>query len=124
MHLRVSHKTVCYFLAMCEKKLILSFAGSHTLLVLATFLKGETQFPEFNTVVMLDDIQVVYYDWINKTALPRNPHLTEPIDDEDQNDFEKSVENFYSYMRQRILFLGKYFNKTTGKSTAQHLSHP
>ncbi|KAM6910507.1 BOLA class I histocompatibility antigen, alpha chain BL3-6-like [Xenentodon cancila] len=36
--------------------------GQHSLWVLATYISGPTQFPEFSMVLMLDDIQVGYYD--------------------------------------------------------------
>ncbi|XP_030621699.1 major histocompatibility complex class I-related gene protein-like [Chanos chanos] len=32
-------------------------AGSHSLYILATYIQGETQFPEFSVVIMLDDVQ-------------------------------------------------------------------
>ncbi|XP_063050598.1 major histocompatibility complex class I-related gene protein-like [Engraulis encrasicolus] len=45
--------------------------GSHSLLMLATFIIGDTPFPEFSAVVMLDDVQLLYYDSSVKTALQR-----------------------------------------------------
>uniref|UniRef100_A0A672MTH2 Major histocompatibility complex class I LBA n=1 Tax=Sinocyclocheilus grahami TaxID=75366 RepID=A0A672MTH2_SINGR len=36
--------------------------GSHSLMALATYIVGQTQFPEFSVVVMLDDVQIAYYD--------------------------------------------------------------
>ncbi|XP_061574083.1 hereditary hemochromatosis protein homolog [Cololabis saira] len=36
--------------------------GKHSLWMLATYISGPTQFPEFYMVLMLDDIQVGYYD--------------------------------------------------------------
>ncbi|KAM4581575.1 DLA class I histocompatibility antigen, A9/A9 alpha chain-like [Odontesthes bonariensis] len=39
-----------------------SGSGKHSLWVLASYISGPTQFPEFTAVVMLDDIQVRYYD--------------------------------------------------------------
>ncbi|XP_062404882.1 major histocompatibility complex class I-related gene protein-like [Sardina pilchardus] len=36
--------------------------GSHSLVVFATFIIGHTPFPEFSAVVMLDDVQLGYYD--------------------------------------------------------------
>uniref|UniRef100_A0A672MTG1 Major histocompatibility complex class I LBA n=1 Tax=Sinocyclocheilus grahami TaxID=75366 RepID=A0A672MTG1_SINGR len=35
---------------------------SHSLMALATYIVGQTQFPEFSVVVMLDDVQIAYYD--------------------------------------------------------------
>ncbi|XP_061574560.1 LOW QUALITY PROTEIN: T-cell surface glycoprotein CD1b-like [Cololabis saira] len=39
-----------------------SGSGKHSLWALATYISGSTQFPEFSVVLMLDDIQVGYYD--------------------------------------------------------------
>ncbi|XP_036388769.1 major histocompatibility complex class I-related gene protein-like [Megalops cyprinoides] len=36
--------------------------GSHSLWVLATFIHGQTEFPEFSAVLMVDDVQLQYYD--------------------------------------------------------------
>ncbi|KAL2092166.1 hypothetical protein ACEWY4_011964 [Coilia grayii] len=36
--------------------------GSHSLWIFSTFIIGETPFPEFSAVGMLDDIQLGYYD--------------------------------------------------------------
>lgn len=79
---------------------------------------GETPFPEFSAVLMLDDIQVAYYDSVIKTSVPRSPHLTEPIDDGDQKDFKMTTEVFHQYMKSRIPSLRIYFNKT-GKGMAK-----
>ncbi|KAI1893148.1 hypothetical protein AGOR_G00140930 [Albula goreensis] len=37
-------------------------AGSHSIWGFATFITGGTLFPEFSAVVMVDDVQVLYYD--------------------------------------------------------------
>ncbi|KAM9723922.1 zinc-alpha-2-glycoprotein-like [Menidia menidia] len=39
-----------------------SASGRHSLWLLASYISGPTPFPEFNMVLMLDDIQVGYYD--------------------------------------------------------------
>ncbi|XP_061573756.1 hereditary hemochromatosis protein homolog [Cololabis saira] len=36
--------------------------GKHSMWMLATYISGPTQFPEFSGVLMLDDVQVGYYD--------------------------------------------------------------
>ncbi|XP_048014749.1 hereditary hemochromatosis protein homolog isoform X2 [Megalobrama amblycephala] len=51
--------------------------GSHSLWVLATYIKGQTQFPEFSYVVMLDDVRVLYYNGETKTLIPRGNTTTE-----------------------------------------------
>ncbi len=49
----------------------LFFTGSHSAWVLVTYIKGNTQFPEFSVTVMLDDITVGYYDSETKTYFTR-----------------------------------------------------
>ncbi|KAL0969455.1 hypothetical protein UPYG_G00227590 [Umbra pygmaea] len=41
---------------------VVAGSGSHSIWCLATYIVGESPFPEFTVVVMLDDIQVDYYD--------------------------------------------------------------
>uniref|UniRef100_A0A672Q837 Major histocompatibility complex class I-related gene protein-like n=1 Tax=Sinocyclocheilus grahami TaxID=75366 RepID=A0A672Q837_SINGR len=45
--------------------------GSHSLWLLATYIKGQTPFPEFSYVAMLDDVRVLYYNGETKTLHPR-----------------------------------------------------
>ncbi|XP_067235479.1 hereditary hemochromatosis protein homolog [Chanodichthys erythropterus] len=51
--------------------------GSHSLWVLATYIKGQTPFPEFSYVGMLDDVRVLYYNGETKTLIPRGNTTTE-----------------------------------------------
>ncbi|XP_051975693.1 major histocompatibility complex class I-related gene protein-like [Xyrauchen texanus] len=51
--------------------------GSHSLWMLATYMKGQTPFPEFSYVLMLDDVRVLYYNGETKTLIPRGNTTTE-----------------------------------------------
>nr|XP_055048484.1 hereditary hemochromatosis protein homolog isoform X2 [Misgurnus anguillicaudatus] len=42
--------------------------GSHSLWLLATYIKGQTQFPQFSYVLMLDDVRLLYYNGETKTV--------------------------------------------------------
>ncbi|XP_055048484.2 zinc-alpha-2-glycoprotein [Misgurnus anguillicaudatus] len=42
--------------------------GSHSLWLLATYIKGQTQFPQFSYVLMLDDVKLLYYNGETKTV--------------------------------------------------------
>ncbi|KAK2898774.1 hypothetical protein Q8A67_010192 [Cirrhinus molitorella] len=46
--------------------------GSHSLMVFATYVTGQTPFPEFTLVLMLDDVQVLYYDSVSLKAIHRS----------------------------------------------------
>ncbi len=50
---------------------MLYFIGSHSLCLLATYIKGQTPFPEFSFVAMLNDVRVMYYNGETKTLHPR-----------------------------------------------------
>ncbi|KAL1269647.1 hypothetical protein QQF64_031936 [Cirrhinus molitorella] len=52
--------------------------GSHSLMVFATYITGQTPFPEFTLVLMLDDVQVLYYDSVSLKAIHRSQ--SNPID--------------------------------------------
>ncbi|KAM6910537.1 hereditary hemochromatosis protein homolog [Xenentodon cancila] len=49
-------------LSLSYTPLLLTGSGRHSLWALATHISGSTLFPEFSLVLMLDDIQVGYYD--------------------------------------------------------------
>ncbi|KTF80415.1 hypothetical protein cypCar_00027214 [Cyprinus carpio] len=44
-------------------------SSSHSLWVLATYIKGQTPFPEFSYVAMLDDVRMLYYNVNPKVRL-------------------------------------------------------
>ncbi|KAJ8265427.1 hypothetical protein COCON_G00145260 [Conger conger] len=46
--------------------------GSHSIWAFATFIHGQTQFPEFSVAFMLDDLQVLYYDHGMKKLISRS----------------------------------------------------
>ncbi|XP_053183723.1 hereditary hemochromatosis protein homolog [Scomber japonicus] len=52
----------CWCILLTHNALPLLGSGRHSLWVLATYISGSTPFPEFSAVLMLDDIQVGYFD--------------------------------------------------------------
>ncbi|XP_030605770.1 hereditary hemochromatosis protein homolog [Archocentrus centrarchus] len=50
------------FLSLLFYHTMNSVSGRHSLWVLASYIPGSTHFPEFTVVLMLDDIQVAYFD--------------------------------------------------------------
>ncbi|XP_067456353.1 major histocompatibility complex class I-related gene protein [Thunnus thynnus] len=50
------------FESLFLRQVMSSGSGRHSLWALATYISGSTPFPEFSVVLMLDDIQVGYYD--------------------------------------------------------------
>ncbi|CAM4715460.1 unnamed protein product [Leuciscus chuanchicus] len=84
-------------------------AGSHSLMVFATYIVGQTQFPEFTVVLMLDDVQVVYYDSISWKAVHHSQ--SNSTDDNDGGDIFKDI---YDIMKDRTFYLKEHQNCTEG----------
>ena len=93
---------------------ILIFTGSHSVWSFSTLIIGDTPFPEFSVVVMLDDIQVAYYDSNEKNLIYRQ--FKSEHEDEEQKDASLIFGNIQSTMK--ALFYKHQFNRTHGKCGA------
>ncbi|CDQ90567.1 unnamed protein product [Oncorhynchus mykiss] len=82
-------------------------SGSHSLWALATYITGETPFPEFTVVVMLDDVQVAYYDCNDKQSVNRGQHITEKNKDDEAQDGAHVF--IYQSMKDRSFELKHFF---------------
>ncbi|XP_056307292.1 class I histocompatibility antigen, F10 alpha chain-like [Danio aesculapii] len=89
---------------------------SHSLLFLATHIDGETPFPAFSVVLMLDDITVGYYNSETKMFIPRGNTTNE---DEEVN-FMNYYQKEYSNILERFREMSK--NTTEGPVVHQLLS--
>lgn len=87
-------------------------AGSHSLMALATYIVGQTQFPEFSVVLMLDDVQMLYYD---STAwkVVFSSHRDSKYYDEEQRDAGAVFDDMYNNMKYRTFLLNN-LNHTDG----------
>ncbi|KAL2083558.1 hypothetical protein ACEWY4_021331 [Coilia grayii] len=91
--------------------------GSHSLLVFGTLIIGDTPFPEFSVVLMLDDTQLCYYDSNLKNLTYRQVNSeSECISQEVANHIFSDV---YSRMKDRALYSKHQFNLTHGLHTQQ-----
>ncbi|KAA0724552.1 MHC class I polypeptide-related sequence B [Triplophysa tibetana] len=45
--------------------------GSHSFWLLATYMRGQTPFPQFSYILMLDDVRVLYYNGDTRTFIRR-----------------------------------------------------
>ncbi|XP_035384683.1 major histocompatibility complex class I-related gene protein-like isoform X1 [Electrophorus electricus] len=95
-------------------------AGEHSLYVFSTFIAGNTPFPEFSAVVMLDDVQLFYYDSDVKKLIYRNykPDHEATI----QKDLMLIFDHQYIDMKNWVLVLVKQFNVTNGVNVQQRLA--
>src|SRR4029434_7391436 len=93
---------------------ILIFTGSHSLRALSTLIIGDTPFPEFSVVGMLDDIQVAYYDSNVENLIYRQ--FKSELEDEEKKDAIFIIGAIHRSMK--ALFYTHQFNHTHGKCGA------
>ncbi|KAI1901761.1 hypothetical protein AGOR_G00037730 [Albula goreensis] len=94
---------------------------SHSLWVLATFVSGETQFPKFSAVLMVDDVQVEYFDSNNPRVVSRRHWKMEDVVEEaGLKDTVMSMirDHLSVYFKQ----LQPRFNHTGGVHTYQRIT--
>lgn len=95
-------------------------AGSHSLMALATYLVGQTPFPEFSVVLMLDDLQIAYYDSVGWKTIYRSGSDSKYYDEE-QNDAGIVFRDMFYDMRDRAFYLKDHQNRTDGVHVHQRL---
>ncbi|XP_063050251.1 class I histocompatibility antigen, Gogo-OKO alpha chain-like [Engraulis encrasicolus] len=82
--------------------------------MIASFIVGDTPFPEGSAVVLLDDIQVMYYDTIIEKLVHRgqnNPTVRPgPSDLKYIGDV---IGHISAHMRHRVLYLNSHLNDTS-----------
>ncbi|KAJ8334779.1 hypothetical protein SKAU_G00404180 [Synaphobranchus kaupii] len=104
------------FLALIEN----ANTDSHSLWILATFIEGETQFPKFSAVLMVDDVQVEYFDSNdNKIISRRHWTVEDVVEEQDLKTFA-----FFSIRDDLTIsfqLLKPRFNHTGGVHTYQQI---
>ncbi|CAB1339055.1 unnamed protein product [Coregonus sp. 'balchen'] len=97
-------------------------SGSHSLWALATHIIGETPFPEFTVVVMLDDVQVAYYDSNMKHFIYRVHNTPNKIHDNEVQDGAYVFGIMYHHMKERSFNLKHHLNLTEGVQVQQRMA--
>uniref|UniRef100_A0A8C9V034 Immunoglobulin C1-set domain-containing protein n=1 Tax=Scleropages formosus TaxID=113540 RepID=A0A8C9V034_SCLFO len=93
---------------------------SHSLSLVATFICGKTQFPEFTMVLLVNDVPVEYYDsGIKKIVSRRHWRVNDSIQETDLRDYV--VADVYNDLQQSSHTLMKKYNHTQGEKTV-HLN--
>ncbi|XP_063051962.1 major histocompatibility complex class I-related gene protein-like [Engraulis encrasicolus] len=86
---------------------------SHSLSIMATFINGDTSFPEITAVVLLDDIQVMYYDTIvNKLVCREHNNSTAGPGLSDFKYIDHIIGFISEHMRYRAYYLRNHLNDT------------
>ncbi|XP_050972281.1 T-cell surface glycoprotein CD1b3 isoform X1 [Labeo rohita] len=95
--------------------------GSHSLVTLVTYIVGQTPFPEFSVVVMVDDLQIGYYDSITWKAVYRS-HSDPKYYDEEQSDAGVVFRHMYNSVKDRAFYLKNLQNDTDGVYVLQRVN--
>ncbi|CAM4715508.1 unnamed protein product [Leuciscus chuanchicus] len=96
-------------------------AASHSLMALATYIVGQTPFPEFSAVVMLDDLQILYYDSTTWKTVYRT-NSDSKYYDEEQSDAGVIFKDMYNSMKTRDVYANEHLNHTNGVHVYQRLA--
>ncbi|XP_067251206.1 DLA class I histocompatibility antigen, A9/A9 alpha chain-like isoform X2 [Chanodichthys erythropterus] len=96
-------------------------AGSHSLMALATYIVGQTPFPEFSVLVMLDDLQIMYYDSTTWKVVHRT-NSDSKYYDEEQSDAGVIFQDVYNDMKTRDIYVKELLNHTDGVHVHQRLA--
>ncbi|NP_001314838.1 major histocompatibility complex class I LDA precursor [Danio rerio] len=85
--------------------------GSHSLWMHSTYIKGQTPFPEFSFVLMLDDVRVMYYNGETKNVFPRG-NATNEDDVFDLNVLRTISDKVHSSFEEKWVVATQDVNKT------------
>ena len=86
------------------------------MLYFTTYIKGDTPFPEFSAVLMLDDIPLAYYSLNEQKLLPRGPMNEEDMFHVADQKYAKLVfTSMHKSFRAQAQICIKHYNNTYGK---------
>ncbi|XP_067250022.1 zinc-alpha-2-glycoprotein-like [Chanodichthys erythropterus] len=94
-------------------------AGSHSLMALGTYIVGQTLFPEFSVVLMLDDLQIGYYDSVTWKPVYRS-NSDSKYYDEEKSDAGVIFKDMYNDMK--TFYVKNRLNITDGVHVHQRLA--
>uniref|UniRef100_A0A673H155 Major histocompatibility complex class I LBA n=1 Tax=Sinocyclocheilus rhinocerous TaxID=307959 RepID=A0A673H155_9TELE len=99
----------CLVYSHFERFLCLSI-GSHSLMAFATYIVGQTPFPEFSVVLMLDDVQIGYYDSVTWSVVYRSSSDSK-YQNEEKSDADIVFLDMYNSMKELVVSLlrNKFF---------------
>lgn len=80
----------------------------------ATYIVGQTPFPEFSAVLMLDDVQLAYYDSITWSVVGRIPSDSK-YQNEEKSDADIVFLDMYYSMKERAVYFKKHLNHTNSE---------
>lgn len=105
---------VCFI----HNALFISGSGRHSLWALANYISGTTPFPEFSVVLMLDDIQVGYFD----SEIDRITRTGGGGEVDLGQEAVFVLRDIFSSMKKRLTLVKHRFNLTTGVHIQQRMT--
>ncbi|XP_051758563.1 zinc-alpha-2-glycoprotein-like [Ctenopharyngodon idella] len=111
---------ICFIFVYLLTCFSVAKAGSHSLMAFATYIVGQTSFPEFSVVVMLDDVQIGYYDSVTWSILHRSESDSK-YDNEEKSDADIVFFEMYNDMKDRAVHFKEHLNHTDGVHVHQRL---
>lgn len=94
--------------------------GSHSLMAFATYIVGQTPFPEFSVVLMLDDVQIGYYDSTTWKVVYHS-HGDSKYYDEERSDADTVFHALYNDLKYVEFQYNDHLNQT-GVHVTQRLA--
>ncbi|XP_036423822.1 class I histocompatibility antigen, F10 alpha chain-like [Colossoma macropomum] len=97
-------------------------SGSHSLSTITTYIKGDTPFPEFNFILMLDDISVLHFD--SEKSVPDPRSLDDTVEETgvvNPNNIKTILAYMHADLEQRWLYATYGLNLTDNIHVQQRL---
>ncbi|XP_016387309.1 major histocompatibility complex class I-related gene protein-like [Sinocyclocheilus rhinocerous] len=87
-----------------------------------TYIAGQTPFPEFSAVLMLDDVQIGYYDSVTWKPFYRTNSTDLQFHEEEQKDADIVFRDMYNIFKDRAFYLKEQQNHTDGVQVHQRIA--
>ncbi|XP_026057983.1 major histocompatibility complex class I-related gene protein-like [Carassius auratus] len=111
---------ILLFLLLLPECTLTAPKGAHSIWLLATYIEGQTPFPEYSYVGMLDDIRIMYYNGETKTLHPRG-NTTAEDDVFDSSLLLRISDYIYTHFKERLAVAKLNLNKTDRDLVLQRL---
>ncbi|KAF4109795.1 hypothetical protein G5714_009047 [Onychostoma macrolepis] len=102
--------------------ILVAKADVHSLMAFVTYIVGQTPFPEFSAVLILDDVQIGYYDSVTWKPVYRTNSTDLQFHEEEQTDSDIIFRHMYNIFKERAIYLKEHQNHTDGIQVHQRIA--